>query len=329
VNGSFQAKPVAGIGRTAPEGSTTATPSGILVLGAGELGMAVLRPLQARSRQANIKVDVLLRPAVGGAGGTDRSALEALGASLVVGDVAALPVEELAKIFARYDTVISCIGFAGGSGTQVKLARAALAASVRRYLPWQFGVDYDVLGRGSAQPLFDEQLDVRDLLRGQNRVEWIIVSTGMFTSFLFEPAFRVVDLEGGIVRALGGWDNAVTVTTPDDIGRMTTEILFAQPRIANEVVHLAGDTLTYGALADIVERALRRPIERSVWDVPTLRSELAHDPEDAFKRYRAVFAQGPGMAWDKAATFNGRRGIALTDVEGWLRTHLAPSAGKA
>jgi hypothetical protein len=42
-----------------------------------------------------------------------------------------------------------------------------LSAGVKRYLPWQFGVDYDVIGRGSAQTLFDEQFDVRDLLRGQ------------------------------------------------------------------------------------------------------------------------------------------------------------------
>ena len=51
-----------------------------------------------------------------------------------------------------------------------------LEADVKRYFPWQFGVDYDVIGRGSAQDLFDEQLDVRDLLRSQNRMEWVIVS---------------------------------------------------------------------------------------------------------------------------------------------------------
>jgi len=68
------------------------------------------------------------------------------------------------------------------------LARAVLDAGVRRYVPWQFGVDYDVIGRGSAQDLFDEQLDVRDALRSQSGTEWVIISTGMFTSFLFEPS---------------------------------------------------------------------------------------------------------------------------------------------
>lgn len=58
---------------------------------------------------------------------------------------------ELADPFARYDTVLSCIGFAAGPGTQLKLARAALASGIRRCFPWQFGVDDDVLGRGSPQ----------------------------------------------------------------------------------------------------------------------------------------------------------------------------------
>lgn len=50
---------------------------------------------------------------------------------------------------------------------QIKIAKALLAAGVKRYFPWQFGIDYDVTGRNSSQGLFDSQLDVRDLLRGQ------------------------------------------------------------------------------------------------------------------------------------------------------------------
>ena len=91
-------------------------------------------------------------------------------------------------------------------------------------MPWQFGVDYDVLGKGSAQDLFNEQLEVRELLRAQRATEWIIISTGMFTSFLFEPAFGVVDLAKNTVHALGSWDTQVTVTTPEDIGMLTATV---------------------------------------------------------------------------------------------------------
>jgi hypothetical protein len=46
------------------------------------------------------------------------------------------------------------MGFASGPGSQLKICRAVLEAGVERFFPWQFGVDYDVIGRGSAQTLF-------------------------------------------------------------------------------------------------------------------------------------------------------------------------------
>jgi hypothetical protein len=105
-----------------------------------------------------------------------------------------------------------------------------LAARVARFIPWQFGVDYDVIGKGSAQDLFDEQCDVRSLLRNGEEnggTEWVIVSTGIFMSFLFEEFWGVVDVKEKkwVVRALGSWENKVTVTTPEDIGRLTARIV--------------------------------------------------------------------------------------------------------
>lgn len=301
----------------------------ILVLGAGELGMATLRALAPRATTAGVTVSVLLRSATIAShepGKSEEMAeLRALGVRLVPGDIAAASVTDLAGQFASYDEVLSCIGFAAGRGTQFKLAEAALQAGVRRYFPWQFGVDYDVLGRGSAQDLFDEQLDVRDLLRGQNSVEWVIVSVGMFTSFLFEPAFGVVDLAKDTVHALGGWDNAVTLTTPEDIGRLTTEIVFAKPRIRYEVIHLAGDTITYRELAEIAERATGRSMARDVWTVPMLERALADDPGDMLRKYHLVFAKGPGMAWNKAGTFNDRHGFTTTSALAWADANLSGS----
>ncbi len=290
----------------------------VLVLGAGELGMAVLEPLIPRASGLGLSVDVLVRrvhdPAL--------ERVRALGAGPVQGDVALASGEELAALFGRYDTVLSCVGFAAGPGTQTKLARAALASGVRRYFPWQFGVDYDVIGRGSPQPLFDEQLHVREILRAQRDVRWVIVSVGMFTSFLFDPSFGVVDLERGLVCALGGWDNAVTVTAPSDIGRLTTDIVLARPEFADEVVHVAGDTISYGALADLVEQELGGPVERRTWTVPALMDSLSRDPDDVMTRYRAVFASGRGVSWDKGMTFNGRRGLPVSTARDWLREHL-------
>ena len=211
----------------------------------------------------------------------------------------------------------------GGAGAHCYvIAQAALDAGVRRYFPWHFGVDYDLIGRGSAQDLFDEQLDVRDLLRSQDRTEWIIVSTGMFTSFLFEPSFGVVNLAQNTVHALGSWDTAVTVTTPEDIGNLTAAICFAEPRIVNSIVYTAGDTVTYAQLANIADSVLGRKVRRVEWSVPELKDELAKDPADAIKKYRVVFAEGKGVSWDMDQTFNAQRGIEVTGVERWAKENL-------
>lgn len=296
------------------------TSPSILVLGAGELGMAVLRELVALAPQGT-RIAVLLR-----AQSTTANGLSELGVEPLAGDLQNDSQDTLAALFAPFDTVISCIGFAAGPGTQRKLAQAAIRSGVKRYVPWQFGVDYDVIGRGSPQDLFDEQLDVRDLLRGQQTTQWLIISTGMFTSFLFEPSFGVVDLAQNTVHALGDWDTAVTVTTPEDIGRLTTQIVLAEPAIANQVVYTAGDTLTYGQLADTVDTALGIQLQREPWSVPALLADLASSPDDNLKKYRAVFAQGNGVAWDPAVTFNARHGIAVTDVDAWIRQHLTAPA---
>jgi hypothetical protein len=204
----------------------------------------------------------------------------------------------------------------------MKLARAALQAHIPRYFPWQFGVDFDVIGRGSPQDIFDAQLDVRELLRGQHQTEWVIISTGMFMSYLFEPEFGVVDLEEHAVHALGSLDTAVTLTTPDDIGVLTAEVVFTQPRIRNDIVYLAGDTVTYGDLADKLQAALGQPFSRSVWSEEYLLGELARDPHNMMRKYRAAFAQGRGVAWDKSDSFNTQRAVAVTDVASWINANL-------
>lgn len=269
---------------------------------------------------------MLLRPPSAGAdANSDARHRELAEAGITVehADVSTASVAELAAVMGRYHTVISCVGFAAGAGTQRKLARSALAAGVPRFFPWQFGVDYDEIGRGSAQPLFDEQLDVRDLLRGQHTTEWVIVSTGMFTSFLFEPEFGVVDLPAGTVHALGSWDNQVTLTTPEDIGALTADIVFAEPRLRDTVVYLAGDTISYRELADIVERLRGGAVTRTLWTDDFLAEQLRQHPADTMSKYRAVFARTNGVAWPKDQSYNAVRAITTTTAEEWARANLA------
>src|SRR5690606_1210149 len=143
-----------------------------------------------------------------------------------------------------------------------------------------------------------------------------------FTSFLFEPAFGVVDLARNTVHALGSWSTEVTVTTPEDIGLLTARILFTRPRLANRVVFVAGDTLSYGQLADRIDAALDRKVHRIEWTVQKLNDDVAAAPHDQMRKYRTVFAQGKGVAWDKRHTFNAAHGIELTTTADWINEHL-------
>ena len=299
----------------------------ILVLGAGELGMPVLRNLARRAKGIDCAtISVLLRESAVESGDPskqrDIAEIREAGIEIVLGDLVNDTIDELASLFSDYDTVIGCAGYAAGINTPMKLAKAALQSGIPRYFPWQFGVDFEAIGRGGPQDIFDAQLDVRELLRSQDKTEWVIISTGMFMSYLFEPEFGVVDLEKSEVRALGSLDTAVTLTTPDDIGKLTADIVFFEPTIRNEVVFLAGDTVTYAEVAGKLEVSLGRPFKRSEWSVPFLKEELAQDPTNMMRKYRAAFAMGRGYSWDKAGTFNERQAIPVTDTDAWINANL-------
>ncbi|RMZ46126.1 hypothetical protein AFCA_003244 [Aspergillus flavus] len=315
-------------------------PQQILVIGAGELGAQVIQALVQHPLRTTAHISVLLRPSSITPPDRDRaqelSHLRIQGVKYIPADIALDTESHLTSIFRTFDTVVGCTGFSAGRGMQVKIARAVLAAKVPRYIPWQFGVNYDAIGRGSAQDLFDEQLDVRDMLRcaagtsdsGDNhsKTQWVIISTGMFTSFLFEPSFGVVDILNRRVTALGHQDNQVSVTAVEDIGRVTAEVVLgpeSDSAFDNKVIYVAGDTLTYAKLGDLVESLVpgKSRIERNVKTVQEARGDLAREPNNTLFKYQVVFGEGRGVAWDLAETWNRKVGIKTMTVEEWARTH--------
>ena len=328
-------------------------PISVLVIGAGELGTAVLEGLakhpELSSPNNKITLSVMIRAASIDGATTDpvkqrhnAYLRDKLGVSrFVPGDVGHDSVETLTAAFRPFDTIIGCAGFGDAfpAGTQLKISRAVLRSAAdggkkKRYLPWQWGMDYDAIGTGSAQDLFDEQLQVRALLRGggsaedekiaaEAAVDWVIVSTGLFMSFLFRADFGVVDLPARTVRCLGTWDTEISVTTPRDIGVMAAEIALRPVSISNQVVYVAGDTVSYGRVADLVEERFGGPVagegfRRETWDREFLGQRLDEAPGDVMLKYRGCFAEGRGVAFDMANTVNKQRGIVLQDVRSYL-----------
>ncbi|KAI1366976.1 hypothetical protein F5Y08DRAFT_101455 [Xylaria arbuscula] len=295
----------------------------ILVVGAGELGTAMLQGLVERRQDTESSIAVLLRPStINSIDATKQRAnahLRSLGADLVPGDIVEDSEEHLARVFGGYDVVVVCSGFGFPAGTQLRITRAVLNAGVKRFFPWQWGIDYDVIGLGSAQDLFDEQLEVRRLLRSQDVVDWVIVSTGLFVSFIFVPEFGPVDFKTRTLHALGSWETRLSVTTPRDIGRVAAEIVYDPRDISKQVVFVAGDTVSYKDVADLVEKRFGGQWKRELWDLSTLEQRLKDNPQDGMVKYQNVFGAGKGVAWDMADTVNARRGIKMQTVEDYLR----------
>ncbi|NSL85844.1 aromatic alcohol reductase [Chitinophaga sp. Mgbs1] len=293
-----------------------------LIIGTGEVGMAMLRSLYdyRQDHGKNFSIGVLVQSSRLGEDEVSRH--PAFKDVIIVGaDLQEDSHDTLAAIFSKYDTVICCSGFSAGAGIQVKITEAVLAAGVKRYIPWQFGVDYDRIGRGSAQPTFDEQLDVRDLLRKQSNTRWIIVSTGMITSFLFREDFGVISLSRRIVHALGSWEHSLTLTSCEDIAALTVAVLFHTPQILDQVVFVAGDTVTFTEIADKMEHLFQTKFERVLWRVSDLERALQQHPEDQLLRYRLVFTN-PGVTWPLADTFNERNRIPTMNITEWATRNI-------
>ncbi|WWC91514.1 uncharacterized protein L201_006460 [Kwoniella dendrophila CBS 6074] len=291
----------------------------ILVIGAGELGLQLIKAIT--SHPSKPIVSVLLRD-------SSKTDLSKYPVKVIRGDITA-SIDGISNLLKGYDIVISATGFSGGSGSQINLAKAALKAKIPHYFPWQFGVNYDLIGRGSSQPLFDEQLDVRDLLRSQNKTKWTIISTGLFTSFLFDKSFHVVDFESkrkdkiAIIKALGNWNNKLTITSAEEIGYLTSRIVFDEEENPPEgVVFIASDTITFEDVAKQVEK-VGWSVEKQITTVDQLQDRLNKNSDDQGAKYGMIWARNVGVSWSLDDTWNGKNGVETESLDQWVNKNLA------
>lgn len=306
----------------------------ILVLGAGELGHAILTSLLDNRRfntpSSPATISLVVRPT--SLSNPSASKLEqqndyrSKGIQLVAADIENDNQATLAELFRSYTTVIHAGGMNSPAGTMTKITLAVIDAGVKLYMPWQHGVNYDAIGREGGQGLFSEQVGVREILRAQSATQWVVLSCGIFMSFLFEEFWGVVKKEtvdGGRekiqVTALNSWDDLITVTAAEDIGRCAAELVLDPNAPRNQPVYIAGDTLTYGEFADTIQDVTGKEVIRNVWPVEYLREQSRNSPDDKLKKYRVVFAEGTGLSWPVEGTWSRERGFDMEGVGAWIK----------
>ena len=299
-------------------------PPSILLLGHGELGASILEALQTHTSVSTPKAKPPITLATRKRPSPSLvKILNSHSVSHQLLDITTSSLSQLSTFFRNFDTLISATGMALPPGSQRKLAEAAIIASepnssgqrLKTYLPWQYGVDYDVIGHtDGAMPLFDEQLSVRQLLRSQSNLDWVVVSVGMFTEFLFSLSFGVIG--DGIVHPLGTPGTLLTITSTTDVGKAVAEAALVPPRKGENgfdhgVVKVAGDTLSYEGIATVLGRWQGRK-----WVCEEMDRSLLGD--DMMGRYRKIFGNGKGVAWEREGSWGEQRNLQLQGLEDWV-----------
>ncbi|KIA75551.1 NmrA-like family protein [Aspergillus ustus] len=307
--------------------------SSILVLGAGELGTYVLHSLaQHPLRSQTTTISVLLRESSINSNDESKAmrlvALRNLGITFTSGDLVQDSEDELSSTFRNFDVVICCTGYMAASGLQLKISRAVLSAGVPFYVPWQFGMDYEAIGRGYQQYMFDEQLNVRDLLRaqtGSNNTRWVALSTGLFSSVIFPPIGGLVDMEKRVVYGVGDWNRQFSTTTPEDIGKFTAELVLGPERdtlfAVNGPVYVAGDTVSYNDVAHIVEDVAGQSFTRRLLTL----EETEHDMNTeltAARICRNVLARGRGALFQDTDLWTPSAGLKVSSLDDFAKRYL-------
>lgn len=298
----------------------------ILVIGAGELGTYVLQALAYHPHRQDTTISVLLRESSINAKEPSKAerieSFRKLGITCTPSDLTLDSEEKLASIFTKFEVVICCTGYMAQSGLQIKISKAVFAAQVPYYIPWQFSMDYEAIGRESG--MFDEQLDVKELLRSQNTTRWLALATGVVTSVIFPPVEGLVDMENKVVYGSENWDNRFVITTTKDVGRFTAEIVLGPERDAvfvNGPVYIAGDTASYRDVANAMEEVTGEKFTRKLFTQKEAQDDLRENLTVG-NICRSAFAQGKSFLFDPKDLWVPRAPLETTTLRDFAEEHV-------
>ncbi|KAH7254595.1 hypothetical protein MRS44_016734 [Fusarium solani] len=162
--------------------------------------------------------------------------------------------DSLVQAFKGQDAVIAAVGF-GALGDQKKLIDAAIKASVKVFLPGEFGSDTTNPYIKSALPFASDKSSVVDYLKEhESQINWVGVISGPFFDMGLTAGFLGVDLKTKKATLYDGGDVPLTVSTLGQVGRGVAASLRNLDQTANKFVYISSTTTTQNKLLEAAEK---------------------------------------------------------------------------
>ncbi|KIY53798.1 NAD(P)-binding protein [Fistulina hepatica ATCC 64428] len=213
----------------------------ILVGGAGNIGKAILTALTS-SGQFN--VSVLSR----------KSSTATFPEGITVHKTDYTPAS-LAVALKGQDAIVSAIGAQGLEDLQIALIDAAILVGVKRFIPSEYGCDLAHPKTLSMAPVYGQKKHVTDYLKSkQDKIEWTVLSTGLFADWLIHSGGLTIDLKESTATI---WDEGTTpfaTTTLRDIGTAIVGILTHPTETTNKDIYIASAIPTQNELVAVLEK---------------------------------------------------------------------------
>lgn len=144
--------------------------------------------------------------------------------------------------------VILCPVGAEGIQDQFLWIEAAKEAKVTRFYPCEFGTDNTKIAGRS--PVIDNKAKVIEAIKSAG-LEWTGIVNGVFLEYIYGPMF--CDFKTHTLNLVGTKDTKVSLTPLKAIAEYTVESI-NNPISKNSFVYVAGETLTYEHVVEIIKK---------------------------------------------------------------------------
>lgn len=225
----------------------------VLVAGAtGFVGSSLVRACKDQGKE----VWALVRPALI-ADRAKMAPLRALGATICEGSLE--DFGSLAAACRGVDAVISAVGGAQ-IALQRELIKAAKEASIKRFIPSDFGIDPKVAGEGSCL-LFDQKALIHQAIKESGLTYTFVHANGFFEYWVSSLGQVGLSCPPEEVQLYGDGTVKAALVSVSDVAKVTARTV-DDPRTQNKELTLTADVFSQKELIELWEEITGKSVKR-------------------------------------------------------------------